>query len=62
MLFSNSVLYVCFSQAGNSFPVILCFMIRTITHVDGQVEWLMDEQVMQSPVQIAFEHFPQAAV
>ena len=38
----HAVLYVRFSQAGNSFPVIPCFMIRRIMHVDGQVEWLMD--------------------
>ena len=37
-------------------------MTRRATRPDGQVEWLVNEQVMQLPVKMEFERFPQAVV
>ena len=55
-------MYIRFSQLDITFSVIPCIMIRRTTRSDGQVEWLVDEQVVQSPVKMDFERFPQAAV
>jgi len=59
MVGGNASLYICFAKLETVYPGIT---IKKETSWNGNVQWFVDDNVVQHPVKINFEWFPEATV